>query len=210
MSTAEDEPDDLSGRSGGAGPARGWQDAAACAGRPELFDVADDPDAVRRAVAVCAGCPVLSACRRYALAHDVAGVCGGLTRDQRSRWQRRRAISFTGTGEFLPRDVEALDELTDADCQRRGQGTAANRARRVALLANRGHTAAGIAELMGLSVRSVNRLLEIAVHHLRVELDPAALITVAVTPPRSIAGRGIFTRDTDVAGSAAVDPRPAA
>lgn len=39
---------------------------AACAGRPELFDVADRHDPTAQAAkAICATCPVLGACRQW-------------------------------------------------------------------------------------------------------------------------------------------------
>ena len=38
---------------------------AACAGRPELFDVDRDDPRVEEAKALCSGCPVLRDCRRW-------------------------------------------------------------------------------------------------------------------------------------------------
>jgi hypothetical protein len=168
-----------------------WLDAAACAGRPEAFDVDTDDVAAPSALAICTTCPVLEDCRRYALSHDVSGVCGGLTRTQRVRLQEAHVARLSGSAQFLPTDVVAIDEFDLTGHRRRGHGTAANRARHVAMLADRGYPASQIADVMGLTVRSVNRLLEIAVHHLGIELGPASVISVLPVAPRSIAGRGV-------------------
>lgn len=176
-----------------------WQDAAACAGRPDLMDIDGDRPAEQRALALCASCPVLAECTNFAVHHDVAGVCGGLTRAERVAWQRDRGIAVAAADAFLPDEVAAIDELASSGYLERGHGTAANRARYVVMLANRGYAASEIADLMQLTVRSVNRLLEIAVHNLGVTLDTAAVIAVAARPPRSIAGRGVVPTEHEAA-----------
>jgi hypothetical protein len=167
-----------------------WFEQAACAGRSNLIDVEGDRVAEQRALAMCARCPVLSDCTHYALRRDVSGVCGGLTRSERLDWQCEHKISLDAASDFLPGEVGAIDDLAMSGCLGRGHGTAAHRARFVVLLANRGYTASAIGDLMGLSVRSVNRLLEIAVHHLGMTVEPSAVISVRPEPPVSIEGRG--------------------
>jgi hypothetical protein len=176
-----------------------WQEAAACAGRPDLMDVDGDRPAEQTALALCARCPVLAECTNFAVHHDVAGVCGGLTRAERVAWQRDRGIAVATAGAFLPDDVAAIDELASSGYLERGHGTAANRARYVVMLANRGCAASEIAEMMQLTVRSVNRLLEIAVHNLGFTLDTTAVITVTTDPPRSIARRGLCGAEDETA-----------
>lgn len=78
-------------------PARGrgeeldWRARAACRNvDPELFFPTATAGLAltaeeRRALAVCAGCPVLAACRTWALADQPHGVAGGLTEDERRR-----------------------------------------------------------------------------------------------------------------------------
>ncbi|WP_425563671.1 WhiB family transcriptional regulator [Pseudonocardia kongjuensis] len=79
-------------------PARGeeldWRARAACRDvDPELFF----PTAVtgatlvaeeRRALAVCRVCPVLNACRSWAIVEQPHGIAGGLTEDERRRARR--------------------------------------------------------------------------------------------------------------------------
>jgi len=52
---------------------------------------ADDPKLQRRAAQLCTGCPLLEACRNYALAaYEPNGVWGGLTPADRKRLRRER------------------------------------------------------------------------------------------------------------------------
>ena len=61
----------------------GWRTAAACTGLgPNLF-YDPTPQAVARAKAVCAGCPVRCACVASAVAGGEHGVWGGLTANER-------------------------------------------------------------------------------------------------------------------------------
>ncbi|WP_374203698.1 WhiB family transcriptional regulator [Pseudonocardia sp. ICBG601] len=81
------------------GPARGedvdWRALAACReADPELFFPTAAAGAAlvaeeRRALSVCAGCPVLAACRTWALAEQSHGIAGGLTEAQRTALRHR-------------------------------------------------------------------------------------------------------------------------
>ena len=78
----------------GRGEELDWRARAACREvDPELFfptATAGVALAVeeRRALSVCAGCPVLAACRTWAVAEQPHGVAGGLTEDERRRARR--------------------------------------------------------------------------------------------------------------------------
>ncbi|RJQ77830.1 WhiB family transcriptional regulator [Pseudonocardiaceae bacterium YIM PH 21723] len=67
------------------------------AGRPACTDVPDpevffpldgDEFGIGLAKRVCAGCPVRRSCLQYALHHDVQGVWGGTTEDERRQMRR--------------------------------------------------------------------------------------------------------------------------
>jgi WhiB family redox-sensing transcriptional regulator len=74
-----------------------WRDLASCRDEdPELFfpDGTAGPALrqVEQARAVCARCPVIEACLRWALTIGAdAGVWGGLTSEERRRLMRRAA-----------------------------------------------------------------------------------------------------------------------
>lgn len=73
-------------------PAPGeWIEQAACKQHPVAIFFPERGEDVRPAKAVCATCPVLDACRAYALAAPVAlnGVWGMLSQEER-RLARRR------------------------------------------------------------------------------------------------------------------------
>lgn len=168
-----------------------WHDQVACAGRASDFDVAEDNlDATLRALVDCSTCPVMAECRNYALLHDVSGVAGGLTRDVRGAWQRLNRIRIASSAEYVGEEVASLDAIAEIDYTKNGHGTARQRAETVMLLANRGHNANQIAALLDCNVRSVNRLVGIAVHHYGMLLGPDAVITVSAQPPKSIEHRG--------------------
>lgn len=78
-----------------------------CAGRPELFDEpkAGDTVAEWNAKRLCYSCPLLYACREWAVRTDVAGICGGLTEAEREQWRRQRRISLRNPETFAPVDV---------------------------------------------------------------------------------------------------------
>lgn len=68
-----------------------WRDDAACRDQdPELFFALDDTTA-QRALAICAGCPVRSACLEHALANgERHGIWGGTTEHERRTLLRER------------------------------------------------------------------------------------------------------------------------
>lgn len=75
-------------RGGPGAPGQDWRDRAACqSADPTLFFSAH----VAAAKAVCADCPVVEDCLRYALDNrEPIGVWGGLTvEERRQEWQRR-------------------------------------------------------------------------------------------------------------------------
>jgi WhiB family redox-sensing transcriptional regulator len=76
----------------------------ACVPDPEIF-FPDRNASADEALAICGGCPVMFACRAYAIEHQERdGVWGGLTESERrqvvaaseSRRTRRRPSSWTG------------------------------------------------------------------------------------------------------------------
>jgi hypothetical protein len=80
----------------------------ACQGRSDLFD---DPDRTNEARAVCKReCPRLIECRAWALHTDVAGVCGGMTEQERAQWRRSNHGGFD-SWEGRLHDREALKRL---------------------------------------------------------------------------------------------------
>jgi len=67
-----------------------WRADAACHGRTALFYSPDRNDRAE-AVAICEGCPVLEACRFWALARPdpvPGGIAGGLTHGTRIKLRR--------------------------------------------------------------------------------------------------------------------------
>ncbi|KAB7850351.1 WhiB family transcriptional regulator [Streptomyces mobaraensis] len=83
-------------------PSKGWRRDAACQGHdPELFfPIGTDAPAMRQteqAKAVCFGCPVIDACRAWALdTHQDHGVWGGTSEAERRAYHRRRAARGVG------------------------------------------------------------------------------------------------------------------
>lgn len=75
-------------------PAHGWRDDALCAqiGPNDELWMPGKGGSTRRAVAVCRRCPVIDACRDWALDHTQAldGVWGGLTVNDRKAIRRQR------------------------------------------------------------------------------------------------------------------------
>ena len=103
-----------------------WRESASCIGHdPDLWfagldtdtpsHTAADRENTRRAIAICAGCPVQTECLEDAIgmgaAGDVAGIRGGVTVDARRRVRksrkRTRQCSECGTG-FLPREARQI------------------------------------------------------------------------------------------------------
>ena len=74
-----------------------WRTRAACRGTPDpdlFFPLHITGPAARQvaaAKAISARCPVLPACRTWALAHEAYGIWGGLT--ERERAHLRRTIA---------------------------------------------------------------------------------------------------------------------
>ena len=70
-----------------------WVARAACVGHdPDLwFPDKGQHNTSKRARAICRECPVLDECRAFGLAHNLAGIWGGLTSDQRRAWRVRGA-----------------------------------------------------------------------------------------------------------------------
>src|SRR5438270_4777966 len=68
-----------------------WRDQAACRGLDVDAFFPDDDAGTAEAKAVCARCPVRTACLEFALAaRQDDGVWGGLTAAERKRLRRRR------------------------------------------------------------------------------------------------------------------------
>ncbi|UCG41060.1 MAG: WhiB family transcriptional regulator [Acidimicrobiia bacterium] len=68
-----------------------WRLEAACADltSEEFFLAGDDLEGMRRAQAVCAGCPVKAECLEFALASNQSlGIWGGTTPNERRRLRR--------------------------------------------------------------------------------------------------------------------------
>lgn len=64
----------------------------ACQGRSTLFD---DPTRTDEARAICKReCSALIECRAWALRSDVAGVCGGLTEQERGMWREAFGVQL--------------------------------------------------------------------------------------------------------------------
>lgn len=70
-----------------------WSVLAACASvDPELFFAPKGrADMTQNAKRICAECPVIDQCRRYALTNpDIDGVLGGMTSKERQQQRRRQ------------------------------------------------------------------------------------------------------------------------
>jgi hypothetical protein len=63
---------------------------------------------------MCATCPVLRACRDWALRNAVYGVAGGMTPSARARWRATHGIPepVVTVGDFLPAWVVASDDAS--------------------------------------------------------------------------------------------------
>jgi hypothetical protein len=62
-----------------------WQEQARCAGDSRFTST--DPYDQAEAVAICAGCPVIEACKAWAADEDLEGVAGGML------WRGKRTIA---------------------------------------------------------------------------------------------------------------------
>lgn len=70
-----------------------WRDAAACAqvgDEIDFFPSPEDREAISRAKAICASCPVADECLAYAMeTRQAEGIWGGLTPPERVTLRRR-------------------------------------------------------------------------------------------------------------------------
>ena len=88
-----------------------WAKWADCIDRPAPFD---DLQRTGQAMRICATCPVLRACRDWALRNAVYGVAGGMTPSARVRWRAHHGIPepVVTIADFLPAWVVASDEAS--------------------------------------------------------------------------------------------------
>jgi WhiB family redox-sensing transcriptional regulator len=74
-----------------------WVGQAACRGLPAVWWFPGSHasrSSIRRAKAVCADCPVLDDCRRWALAHPrERGIWGGMTEGERRALRQRKRVA---------------------------------------------------------------------------------------------------------------------
>lgn len=117
----------------------------------------DNPSRTNEALRLCARCPVLAQCRVWALTNAVDGVAGGMTAGARAAWRERQARPepIATIAEFLPLTVVCND-------QGWGLGRSDVVLRAVAERTAKGRTAQEIADEIGVTRRSVNRLLAAA------------------------------------------------
>jgi len=130
-------------------PAGAWAARGACNGQASLFS---DPKHTGEALAICAACPVLDECYRWALHNAVDGVAGGMTSAGRTQWRKANKIAepVVSADEFLPGEVAAADRTTsrircDAILVAVAEWTA------------NGETARAIGDRLGVTRRSVSR-----------------------------------------------------
>ena len=92
-------------------PAGSWATRGACNGQSSLFD---DPTRTAEALAICATCPVLNLCYKWALHNAVEGVAGGMTSKSRTAWRKANKIAepVVSADAFLPGEVAAADRTT--------------------------------------------------------------------------------------------------
>lgn len=127
-----------------------WVGRAACAGRPVMFD---NPERTGEALRLCARCPVLAECRVWALQNAVDGVAGGMTANARTAWRAnvRMPEPVATIADFLPLAVASAD-------QGYGLGRSDVILRAVAERTTNGQTGREIADELGVTRRTVNRL----------------------------------------------------
>ena len=93
----------------------GRPDGGACVGLFWMADVEDESERLAEARAICRTCPVLTACRTWALASDVGGVVAGLTDTERAAYRQRHHITVEQTtiADYLPARELTPDVLDD-------------------------------------------------------------------------------------------------
>jgi hypothetical protein len=130
-------------------PAGAWAARGACNGQASLFD---DPKRTVEALAICATCPVLNKCYRWALYNAVDGVAGGMTSAARTQWRKANKVAepVVSADEFMPGEVAAADRTTS-----RIRCDAVLTA--VAEWTENGESARTIGERLGVTSRSVVR-----------------------------------------------------
>lgn len=128
-----------------------WVRHAACAGRSAMFD---DPARAGEALRLCARCPVLVECRTWALSTAVAGVAGGMAESTRVEWRAKHGFRepVATIAEFLPLTIASADQ------GRRGKARSDLILRAVAERTAKGCTARQIADDIGVTPRTVQRL----------------------------------------------------
>lgn len=96
------------GQSAPSEPPGAWALRGACNGQSPLFD---DPTRTAEALTICATCPVLNLCYKWARHNAVDGVAGGMTSQARTAWRKANKIAepVVSLDEFLPEDVVAAD-----------------------------------------------------------------------------------------------------
>lgn len=126
------------------GPAGGLR------GSPAMFD---NPERINDALRLCARCPVLAECRVWALTNAVDGVAGGMTATARASWRENQRMlePVVSIADFLPLTVAAAD-------QGYGLGRSDVVLRAVAECTANGQTSREIADELGVTRRTVNRL----------------------------------------------------
>lgn len=127
-----------------------WVRQAACAGRPAMFE---NPERTGDALRLCARCPVLTECRVWALLNAVDGVAGGMTEGARAAWRENVGLDEPEVtiADFLPLTVAGAD-------QGWGLGRSDVILRAVAERTARGQTAREIADELGVTRRTIERL----------------------------------------------------
>jgi len=131
-------------------PYASWVGRARCAGRSAIFG---DDSRSEEAVALCAACPVLRQCRRWALRNAVDGVAGGMTPAERTAWRSEHGESepVVSVEDMLSMEVVSADRTW-------GRGRSDVILNAVARWTDDGHTAREIGLRLGVTRRTVNRL----------------------------------------------------
>ena len=130
-------------------PAGVWALRGKCIDQAPLFA---DRKRTAEALAVCATCPVLDECNKWALRNAVDGVAGGMSSRARTAWRKANKIAepVVSADDFLPADIVAADRgtwLTRSDAILAA----------VARWTEEGESAREIGDRLGVASRSVVR-----------------------------------------------------